>query len=141
MKKLILLFIATATLSVVSCSSDDSGTKDIVPEGFPKTLNHVDFKGKVPGDRIVLTGEGFDENNSSQYKISFIKALPTKPSNITIAPRAPKPEESDGNVDAYIFKVTPTEVHFEIPKEAGSGSVVFEYKKYKKPFGYFERQK
>ncbi|MDM1378016.1 hypothetical protein [Myroides marinus] len=140
MKKLILLFLATATFSVVSCSSDDGGSKDIKPEGYPETLNQVDFNAQAPGTRMLLTGKGFDEAKSSEYKITFVKALPTKSSNAVIAPRAPKPEESNENIEAYIFKVTPTEVHFEVPKEVGNGTVNFEYKKYKTPIGNYQKK-
>jgi len=139
MKKLILLFLASAIFSVVSCSSDDGGSKDIKPKGYPETFNHITFNGQAPGTRMVLAGKGFDKTKSPEYKITFIKALPTKSSNAVIAPRAPKPKESDENVEAYIFRVTPTEVHFEVPKEIGNGTVYFEYKKYKTPIGLYQK--
>lgn len=138
MKKLILLFLATTTLGVVSCSSDDT-IKDIKPEGYPEQINTINFEGKKVGDTMILTGKGFSDTKSNEYKITFAKASTSKTSNAIIAPRAPKPEESNERVEAYIFKVTPTEVHFEIPKEAGNGDVIFDYKKYKTPIGNYQK--
>lgn len=136
MKKLILLFLAATTLS---CSSDDGGTKNTKPEGYPEEVNNVNFTGKKVGDEIVLTGKGFDENKLGEYKITFVKKLPEKKTATTIATRAPKPEESNETVEAFILKVEPTKILFTIPADAGNGGVKFTYKRYDTPIGNYQR--
>ncbi|MCC9044519.1 hypothetical protein LNQ81_17765 [Myroides sp. M-43] len=137
MKKLILLFLATATLSAVGCSSDDGGSKDLRPEGYPEQINSVDLTDKKIGDDVVLTGKGFDKTKLGEYQITFVKKLPTK-SSVTIQPRAPKPGVSDGNVEAIIRNIEDTKLIFTIPAEAGTGDVRFVYKKYETPIGNYQ---
>ncbi|MEK6494012.1 hypothetical protein [Myroides odoratimimus] len=138
MKKLFLFLITSISLSVVSCSSDDNSKNDPKPTGYPEQLNNVDFSNKLPGGTAILTGKGFDESKTGEYTINFTKKLPSKKTNAEKGTRALQPGASDTPTPAYIFKVTPTEVHFEIPKDAGSGRVDFIYKDYTTPIGTYQ---
>ncbi|AJH15716.1 hypothetical protein MPR_2550 [Myroides profundi] len=125
-------------MSVVSCSSDDNSKNDPKPTGYPEQINNVDFSNKQPGDTAILKGKGFDESKAGEYTINFTKKLPSKKTNAEKGTRALQPGESDTPIPAYIFKVTPTEVHFEIPKDAGNGRVDFIYKNYTTPIGTYQ---
>ncbi|MGL4584429.1 MAG: hypothetical protein ACRCVU_15790 [Flavobacterium sp.] len=139
MKKLILFIVVATTLTTISCSSDDNSSKTVVPEGYPTQINKVDFTGKTVGDEVTLTGKGFNENELGAYKITFVKKLPQTNTTSNITVRAPKPDESNGNVEAMIIKVTDTTVLFSVPADAGNGSVKFVYKKYETPIGNYQR--
>ncbi|EHO07491.1 hypothetical protein HMPREF9714_02571 [Myroides odoratimimus CCUG 12901] len=138
MKKLFLFLITSISLSVVSCSSDDNSKNDPKPTGYPEQVNNVDFSNKQPGDTAILKGKSFDESKAGEYTINFTKKLPSKKTNAEKGTRALQPGESDTPTPAYIFKVTPTEVHFEIPKDAGNGRVDFIYKNYTAPIGTYQ---
>lgn len=138
MKKLFLFLITSISLSIVSCSSDDNSKNDPKPTGYPEQLKNVDFSNKQPGDTAILTGKGFDENKAGEYTINFTKKLPSTKTNAEKGTRALQPGASDTPTPAYIFKVTPTEVHFEIPKDAGNGRVDFIYKNYITPIGTYQ---
>lgn len=142
MKKLFMLFITVTTISFTSCSTDDNSSKSTKPEGYPEQINTVDLSGKVVGDEVLLNGKGFDENKTGEYEITFIKKVPEKKTATTtvIAPRAPKPDESNETVKAFILKVTNTSVLFTVPEEAGTGTVSFVYKKYATPFSNYQRK-
>ncbi|MFM9403711.1 hypothetical protein ACKLNQ_17545 [Myroides odoratimimus] len=138
MKKLFLFLITSISLSVVSCSSDDNSKNNPKPTGYPEQVNNVDFSNKQPGDTAILKGKGFDESKAGEYTINFTKKLPGTKTNAEKGTRALQPGASDTPTPAYIFKVTPTEVYFEIPKDAGNGRVDFIYKNYTTPIGNYQ---